>query len=300
MNNTTEENNNTDSSLHLVKATFYLLDFLVCCFFTIIITQTIWRSPLKKEVRFFLLCHHLMCLTFFFLTGTIFYFLRALRVNAPAIVCWIIFAVQITIGRGVLISLALMALNTCIAVCWPLNYQAFSHSVKRKIVAGSWIISLFDPTISVIYEIIAKGPKHSVRLDPSCPTTLSGLLPRVAAIVFLIILVSLIIGSYVAIYREGKRAGHFTKYNKYARRTIFIHGLQIALHIIPTFLVIALGKEKTVYLMLDLVSFIIFSFAQCASPIVYGLRCKELRDKFVERYLCHVKQLSTTGNNYSR
>ncbi|XP_040204745.1 odorant receptor 131-2-like [Rana temporaria] len=301
MNNTTEENNNTDSSLHLAKATFYLLDFLVCCFFTILITQTIWRdSALKKEVRFFLLCQHFMCLTFFFLTGTIFYFLRALRVNAPAIVCWIIFAVQITIGRGVLISLALMALNTCIAICWPLHYEAFAHSVKRKIVACLWIISLFDPTISVIYEIIAKGPKHSVQLDPSCPTTLSGLLPRVAGIVFLIILVSLIIGSYVAIYREGKRAGHFTKNNKNARRTIFIHGLQTALHIIPTFLVIALRKENTLHLMLDLVSFIIFSFAQCASPIVYGLRCKELRDKFLERYLCHVKQLSETENNYSR
>lgn len=303
MNNTTEENNTTDSSLQLVKATFYLLDFLICCFFTILITQTIWRdSALKKEVRFFLLCHHLMCLTLFFMTGTVFTFLRALRANAPAIVCWIIFAVQISIGRGVLLSLALMALNTCIAVCWPLNYQKFAHSAKPKIVACSWIISLFDPTISVIYEIIAKGPKDSVRLDPSCPTTLSSLLSRVTGIVFVIIIVSLIIGSYITIYKEGKRAGHFTNTNKNARRTIFIHGLQIVLHIIPTVLAIALYNKNTVYLMLDLVSFIFFSCAQCASPIVYGLRCKDLKDKFDERYLCHVKQVSATGegNNYSR
>nr|DBA25881.1 TPA: hypothetical protein GDO54_010218 [Pyxicephalus adspersus] len=292
MNNTT----NTTPSLvpNFVKATFYFLDFLICCVFTILITQTIWRdSVLKKEVRFFLLCHHLICLTLFFLIGTVFTFLRAIQANAPAIVCWIIFAVQISIGRGVLITLALMALNICIAVCWPLKYLVFVQSVKRKIVAGLWIISVFDPAISVLYEFIEKGLKHSVHRDPSCPTTLSGIISRACGIVFIIILLCLITVSYIFMFREGKRAGHFTNSNNQARRTILIHGLQTTLHIIPTFLTILLGGTNESPL-LDLVSFTIFSFAQCASPIVYGLRCKELRDKLNKRYFCHVEQVSET------
>ncbi|KAM5165106.1 uncharacterized protein ACMZJ9_007530 [Mantella aurantiaca] len=307
MNNTTDsfsqENNTTDLRAHLIKASFYLLDFVICCVFTILITQTIWRdNVLKKEVRFFLLCYHLMCLTLFFMIGTVFSFLRALQANAPAIVCWIIFAVQISVGRAVLITLALMALNTCIAVCWPLNYLGFVHSVKGKIVVFLWILSSSDPTISVLYEIINTGIKYSVQRDPSCPTTLSGLVSRVAGVIFVIVIASLIIGSYIFIFREGKRAGHFTHSNKQARRTIFIHGLQIALHIIPTFLTIALYEIKQEKLVLDLICFIIFSFGQCASPIVYGLRCKELRDKFTKRFLCHVKQESVTNgteNSYN-
>ncbi|KAM9316439.1 uncharacterized protein PAF06_007462 [Gastrophryne carolinensis] len=285
--------NNTISGevVNTVKASFFLLDFLICSTFTVPITQTIRKdSILKKEVRYILLYHHLVCQTLFSLIGTVFYFIRAFQVNAPVLVCWIIFALQITVGRGLLLTLLLMSWNTCVAVCWPLKYLAFVHSVKRKLMTCLWIISLLDPVVSLLYELIDKGPKSAIRLDPTCPTTLSNTFSRIAGMVFVIVLVSLVLVSYIIMYREGRRAGHFTNSNHQARRTILIHGLQISLHIIPTIVGIWLGgkNEKPI---LELVNFIIFSFAQSISPAVYGLRCTELRNKCTERYMCCAKRV---------
>ncbi|XP_056420465.1 uncharacterized protein LOC130361461 [Hyla sarda] len=281
-------NTTNDSSriIQTVKASFFLLDFLICCIFTILITQTVWRdSVLKKEVRYFFLCHHLVCLTLFFGLGTIFSYLRSFQVNAPALVCWIIFAVQITIGRAVLLTLVLMALNTCIAVCWPLKYLQFAHSVKSKLMVCLWIIALLDPVVSLILEGIHKGHHFIIQMDPSCPTTLSSTLSRILGIIFIIILVLVILISYIIMFREGKRAGHFTKSNQQARRTILIHGLQTALHIFPTLINIWIGGKEE-HIILDLINFLIFSLAQCLSPVVYGLRCSELRHKFIEKQYC--------------
>ncbi|KAG8584028.1 hypothetical protein GDO81_008643 [Engystomops pustulosus] len=144
--------------LYTVKASFYLLDFLICSVFTVLITHTVWRdNVLKNEVRFFFLCHHLICLTLFFGLGTITTYLRALQVNAPILVCWIIFALQIIIGRAVLLTLTLMALNTCIAVCWPLKYFGIAHFFKSKLIVCLWIIAFLDPMVSLIYGSIQGG-----------------------------------------------------------------------------------------------------------------------------------------------
>ncbi|KAM4041084.1 odorant receptor 131-2-like [Anomaloglossus baeobatrachus] len=283
--NTTDDSSSS-RMLHIVKGSFCLLDFLISSIFTIMITHTVWRdSVLKKEVRYFFLCHHLVCLTLFFGLGIIFNFIRASQVNAPVLVCWIIFAVQITFGRAVLLTLVLMALNTCIAVCWPLKYLRLAHSVKFKLTMCLWIIAFLDPLVSLFYEGIQKGQQFIVQLDPTCPTTLSSMPSRILGIVFIIILLILIIGSYIIIFKEGKRAGHFTKSNRQAKRTILIHGVQLLLHILPTLMNIWIGG-KTNYIILDLTSFIIFSLAQCLSPVVHGLRSTELRHKFIERHSC--------------
>ncbi|KAM3930977.1 odorant receptor 131-2-like [Leptodactylus fuscus] len=277
---------NFSQVVQTVKASFYLLDFFICSIFTISITYTVWRdSILKKEVRYFFLCHHLVCLTLFFGLGTIFSFLRAFQVNAPVLVCWIIFAVQIIIGRAVLLTLVLMALNTCVAVCWPLKYLRFVHSMKSKLMVCIWIIALFDPLVSLIYESITQGRQFIVRPDPHCPSTLSSTLARIAGIVFIVVLVCLILGSYIIMFREGKRAGHFTTSNHQAKRTILIHGLQLSLHIFPTIMNIWIGGKMD-FILFDLINFIILSFAQCLSPVVYGLRCTELRHKFIKRQFC--------------
>ncbi|XP_066454255.1 odorant receptor 131-2-like [Eleutherodactylus coqui] len=283
--NTTNDSNSTQT-LETIKASFYLLDFLICSVFTFLITQTVWSSTvLKNEVRYFFLCHHLVCLTLFFGLGTIFSYIRTFEVFAPVLVCWLLFAAQITFGKAAQLTLAIMALNTCIAVCWPLKYLTFVHSIKSKLILCLWIISLLDPVVSLFYEGIQKGPQEIVRLDPTCPTTLSSTLSRIAGVAFILLLAIIILASYIIMFREGKRAGHFTTSNCQARRTILIHGLQIALHMFPTLINISIGGTNK-YIILHLTSFIIFSLAQCLSPVVYGLRCTELRQKFIERQHC--------------
>ncbi|XP_063297002.1 odorant receptor 131-2-like [Pelobates fuscus] len=277
---------NASSLSHLretIKACVYLVDFLICSVFTILILHTVLRdAALRKEVRFYFLCHHLVCLTLFFGLGTIFCGIRAFRFNVPVLVCWVIFAVQIVIGRGVLLTLVLMALNTCVAVCWPLKHHALVHSVKRKIVACMWTIALLDPLISVIYESIKKPLELLVLLDPTCPSGLTSLASRISGVIFTLLVLGLILASYILLYREGKRAGHFNSSNVHARRTIIIHGIQIVFHILPVIINISIGG-KTRYIALDVTSFIIFSLAQCLSPVVYGLRSSDLRNKLFRR-----------------
>ncbi|MEE6500753.1 hypothetical protein FKM82_003915 [Ascaphus truei] len=295
MNSSTNESN-SQQFIESIKACVYLVDFIVCSVFTVLIIQTVWRdSVLKKEVRYFLLCHHLMCLTLFFGLGTIFSGMRAFQVNAPVLVCWIVFAVQIAIGRGLMLTLTLMALNTCIAVCWPLRYLAFVHSVKLKVTACMWIIAVLNPAVSVVYESIKMSPQFILHLDPTCPSSLTSIIFRIAGMAFIMLLALLILASYILIFREGRRTGHFNSSNKQARRTIAIHGLQIALHVLPTLVTIWIGG-KAKYIVMNLANFIIFSFAQCCSPVVYGLRCTELRHKFiVQRNRCFTVRTSDSN-----
>ncbi|XP_069474392.1 odorant receptor 131-2-like [Ambystoma mexicanum] len=278
------DTSNLELLVETVKASVSLLDFIICSLFSVLIIRTVRKSSeMRKEVRYFLLSHHLSCLTVFFGIGAVFSGIRALKLNAPRLLCWIIFAMMITAGRGIMLTLALMSLNACVAICWPLKYLSIVNLVKFKLTVCVWVFAMLDPLISLIYESTTSPPGEILQLDPSCPTSLNGIPARIAGIVFILLLMVLIILSYVLIYREAKRAGHFNSTNTAARNTIIIHGFQITLHIIPTLIAIGIGRS-TELLALNLANFIIFSFAQCFSPVVYGLRCKELQCKLLALY----------------
>uniref|UniRef100_A0A8C5MWF7 G-protein coupled receptors family 1 profile domain-containing protein n=1 Tax=Leptobrachium leishanense TaxID=445787 RepID=A0A8C5MWF7_9ANUR len=296
MNSTTNTTSISGHFRETVKACIYLVDFFVCSSFTILIMQTILRdAALKKEIRFFFLCNHLVSLSLFFGFGTIFVGIRAFRFNVPVLACWIIFAVQIVIGRTLLMTLALMALNTCIAVCWPLKYLAFIHSAKCKLIVCMWIIAIISPLSVLIYESATKSPKQILKLDPTCPSGLTSLASRIEGVIFMFLGLSLIAIFYILLYREGRRSGHFNNSNVRARRTIIIHGIQIVFHVLPVIVnVILIGKNA--HVALDLMCFIIFSLAQCLSPVVYGLRCSELRSKLIERQHCFIILLLPGAN----
>ncbi|XP_069071555.1 odorant receptor 131-2-like isoform X2 [Pleurodeles waltl] len=288
---------NYEQLMETIKACFSVLDFIICTAFSVLIIGTVRRSAdLRKEVRYFLLSHHLVFLTLFFGFGAVFSGIRALQVNAPRLACWTIFAVQIVVGRGLLLTLTLMSLNACIAICWPLKHLSIVYMVKFKMMVCLWILALLDPVVSLIYESISTSPEEIVQLDPSCPSSLNSIPARIAGVVFIVLLVILMAISYVLIYREAKHAGHLNSANKAARNTIVIHGLQITLHIIPTLIVIGIGRNPKLW-ALNLANFIIFSFAQCFSPIVYGLRCKELQCKLLTMYrICCCSPQATSSN----
>ncbi|MBN3326781.1 ZBT38 protein, partial [Atractosteus spatula] len=227
-----------------MKTYVHLLAFIFTFVFSYCIMQAIRKeAALRNQVRYILLCHHLVCVVAFFGVGILFHGLRMFRVAVPRIVCWIIFDIQVTLGRGIILTLTLMALNTCLSVCAPLRYLSIIHSLKGKVIIITWILATLNPVWSTIQASCTVQLTYLTERDPTCPTALHGTDSRIAAIVFLALLSLLIIVSYCLIYREGKRAGHFSRSNIRGRKTILIHSLQMSLHIIPTFIILATVRK---------------------------------------------------------
>ncbi|KAM8791908.1 odorant receptor 131-2-like isoform 1-T1 [Rhynchonycteris naso] len=262
-----------------VKASVYVVTFSFATFITVIIIALVLQnSKLRKEVRYILLCHHLLCISSYCGLGVVFQGMRALLANSPVLLCWVVFGTQLIFGEGILFTLALMAVNTYLAICWPLKSLSFVNSVKYRILAGSWIIIVLKNVCLFIIEGTNSTPVSVLKSEPLCPVTLNGTPARAIGMVFLLLLLAVILISYSLIYQEGKRAGHFNRSNVKARKTVLIHLLQMGLQVIPTVIFIGLGKRCGVFFFtLNLVLFGVFAFAQCFNPLIYGLWSRELK-----------------------
>ncbi|XP_023422812.1 odorant receptor 131-2-like [Cavia porcellus] len=270
-----------------VKASVFVVTSSFAMSITVIIITTVSQTVrLRRDTRYLLLCHHLLCISSYCALGVVFQGMRALGANSPLLICWVVFGAQLIFGEGILFILALMALNTCLVICWPLKSLSFVGSVKYRILAGVWAVIVFKNVCLFLIEGIGPPSVAVLKSTPLCPVTLNGILARTVGMLFLFLPLSVIVVSYLLIYKEGKRAGHFNKSNSRAKRTVLIHLLQISLHVVPTLLVIGLGKKCGVFFFsLNLILFGVFSFAQCFNPLVYGLQNKELRGR-LHHWLC--------------
>ncbi|XP_077204920.1 uncharacterized protein LOC143843159 [Paroedura picta] len=281
LNNTRNNRSELIQILIKVKSGLYLVNFIFITTVSVLITKTVREnSKMKKEVRYFLLCHHLLCSSLFCLLGTVFNTMRTFQVQSLSI--WIIFGLQAAIAESVLITLTLMALNIALAVCWPLRYLAFIHLVKHKIMACVWIVVTLKSACLIVIEYTTSGSEDIFEAEPSCPIFLGGNFAKVSGIILISLLAVIIITSYFFLCREGKLAGHFNRSSAKARKTIIFHGLQMSFHILPPLIIIAMGSQSQ-HVELKFGAFVVSSFAQSFSPVVYGLRSKDMQNKICFR-----------------
>lgn len=294
--NSSSEHCNVSDWLRLeatVKASVYVVAFSITTSLTVVIIAIVSQSlQLRKEVRLVLLCHHLLCISSYCGLGVVFQGMRALLANSPLLLCWLVFGAQLSVGEGILLTLTLMALNTYLAICYPLNSPSFVDSAKYRILAGTWTTVILKNVGLFLIEGTSPTPASVFQSAPLCPVILNGMPARVIGMFSLAFLLSVILVSYCLIYREGKQAGHFNKSNIKARRTVLVHLLQISLHVIPTLIIIGLGKRCGVFFFaLNLALFGIFAFAQCFNPLVYGLHNRDLQSKLYPWLCCRKKLL---------
>lgn len=295
--NSSSEHCNISDWLRLeatVKASVYVVAFSIATLITVVIIATVSQSlQLREEVRLVLLCHHLLCVSSYCGLGVVFQGMRALLANSPLLLCWLVFGAQLSVGEGILLTLTLMALNTYLSICHPLKSPSLVDSAKYRILAGTWTAVILKNVGLFLIEGTSPTPASVFQSAPLCPVILNGTLARVIGMFFLAFPLSVILGSYCLIYREGKRAGHFNRSNVKARRTILVHLLQISLHVVPTLIFVGLGKRCGVFFFaLNLVLFGIFAFAQCFNPLVYGLHNRDLQSKLYPWLCCKKKLLA--------
>lgn len=206
----------------------------------------------------------------------------------PTAPCWVVFGAQRSVGEGILFALGLMAVNTYLAICWPLISLSFVDSVKYRIPAGTWIIIIVKNACLLLIEGTSSTQGAVLKSEPLRPVVLNGIPARATGMVFLFFLLSIIL-RYSLIYKEGKLAGHFNRSNIKARKTVLIHLVQFGLHVISTLLFVGLGKMCGVFFFaLNLVLFGVFAFAQCFNPLIYGLWNRELQSRLYHWMCCRL------------
>lgn len=222
-----------------VKASVYVVAFSIATSIPVVtITMVSQGLQLRREVRLILLCHHLLCISSYCGLGAVFQGMRALLADSPLLLCWVVFGAQLSVGEGILLTLALMALNTYLAIGYPLTSPSFVDSAKYRMLAGTWTTIILKNVDLFLIEGASLTPASVFQSALLCPVMLNGPPARVIGMFFLALPLCVILASYCLIYREGKRAGHFNSSNSKARRTVLVRLLQINLHVIPTLTVL--------------------------------------------------------------
>ncbi|XP_077082840.1 F-box only protein 36b isoform X1 [Siphateles boraxobius] len=286
MTNTSNQTGLTSSGLaennrllETVKASVHFGAFIVTGLFASLIIATVRHNQeLRQNLRYVLLCQHCVCVSGFNIMGAAVHGLRSLRWPISRITCWILFDLQVVMARGLMITLTLMSVTTCLSICMPLRYPILVQRFHRWVMLVACVLALLNPVVFTVLACVHSPWDHVIGLDTECSTALEATACIASALALLLLLVLLIIVSYMAIYLEGRRAGHFTRSNSKARRTILIHSLQISLHLLPSIIIISRHQET---LPVALPVFVVFSFAQSLSPVVFGLRCKELHKEML-------------------
>ncbi|MEJ1272111.1 component of Sp100-rs [Cricetulus griseus] len=157
---------------------------------TVVIIAIVSQNlQLRKEFRLVLLCRHLLCISCYCGLGVVFQGMRALAANSPLLLCWLVFGAQLSVGEGILLTLALMALNTYLAICYPLNSPSVVDCAKYRILAGTWTtvilknvgLFLIEGSTPALYKTVFQS-------SPLCPVLLNGTPARVIGMFFLALL----------------------------------------------------------------------------------------------------------------
>ncbi|KAI5092556.1 olfactory receptor 2T2-like [Silurus meridionalis] len=270
--------------LDMVKMCVHFMMFLAIGVFTYVIAVTVHGSPhLRRNVHYHLLLQHCICLTGFNAAGGVLHVLRSLRLPVTRLACWILFDLQVVMARGLNFTLTLMCMCTCLSVCCPLRYNSLSRTFYRWMISVTWILALINPVVFTALACAQQPWRYVMAPDTECSTALEGKACIISSLLLLLLMVLLISSSNICICLEGHHAGHFSRSNSKGRRTILIHILQISLHTFPTFIIVSRMHQM---LVIALITFLIFSISQFLSPVIYGLRCKELNKEIPRFFPC--------------
>uniref|UniRef100_UPI00398EC110 probable G-protein coupled receptor 148 n=1 Tax=Pristiophorus japonicus TaxID=55135 RepID=UPI00398EC110 len=269
--------------------------FVLLAFFNLVIDFTILSEDrLRSQARFVLLFHLLLAGLVYFGLSSTFYLLIYLGVAMSASSCLALLLALMTSGSAILLTLTAMAVDRYLAICHPLKYS--SQCTGRKVwLLGllTWLVSSLIPLVLVFQQVGLETRRGRSQRCSAANLRTDYQTKQTSKILLICLCTVLILYSYAKILAEGRRIGVLNRRNKRARSTILMHGAQLAVYIVPTFInfvlqLVARGGrlEQGTKALFEVLNFAFFSLAQCVSPVVYGLRKEELWETTSRRFPC--------------
>ncbi|XP_066578621.1 odorant receptor 131-2 [Amia ocellicauda] len=277
-----------------VRVCASLISFLLLAFFNVLINAAIVRDPhLRGQARFVLVFHLLSSGLAYFAVNSAFYLQIYLDARLPQAACTALLVALIASASNILLTLTAMALDRYCAVCFPLQYSALCGRQRPWLVGvATWGLSLIIP-LSLFLGPAPQPGSLAATCSPNAsqPTCGRDQLQRgeLQKILLVSLCTSLILFSYGRILQEGRRLGVLSRRNRAGRKTIAMHGVQLAVYILPnfvSFLLHLLKLPQETRALFGVVNFAFFSLAQCIAPVVYGLRKEELLERLHLRWHC--------------
>ncbi|XP_038642931.1 olfactory receptor 4M2 [Scyliorhinus canicula] len=300
-----ESRNETSSEGQFIEIRVFasVTSFVLLAFFNLVIDCTILSEDrLRSQARFVLLFHLLVSGLIYFGLSSTFYLLIYLGAVMSAASCLTLLLFLMISGSTILLTLTVMAVDRYLAICHPLKYSSFcTQSRVWALSSLTWVVSAAIPLALVSQHMMSEpGLRGSTRCEASNLHS-SYNMKQTSKILLICICTVLILYSYYKILAEGRRIGVMNRRNKRARSTILMHGVQLAVYIIPTFinfilhLVAQAGKlDPGTKSLFEVLNFAFFSLAQCVSPVIYGLRKEELWERTSRRFPCCLWDLKGT------
>eukprot|EP00066_Takifugu_rubripes_P003974 XP_003966975.1 PREDICTED: uncharacterized protein LOC101070056 [Takifugu rubripes] len=288
----------SDVSYTCVRFYVSTASFTLLLLFNFVINSTIVRvEHLRSHARFVLVFHLLLSALVYLGMSSIFHYQVYLRAQPGRPACQAMVAVLITSGSNILLTLTVMALDRCCAVCYPMRYTSYSTTWWwwPWLLGGlTWIMAL---AIALSLFLQPDSGSSWVGYHGECgrEQLRKGELQKV---LFIGVCTLLILYSYVRILMEGRRLGVINRRNLAGFKTITLHGTQLGVFILPNFVNFVLTMLFKRGLILQdtkelsaVIIFAFFSLAQCIAPVVYGLRKEELQVELSHSFPCCSRHL---------
>ncbi|XP_078729553.1 olfactory receptor 51F2-like [Lampetra fluviatilis] len=285
-----------------MHSTMWLLSV---AFASLVLYLMLKSRSLRQKLRFFLLMSLIISQVIFNSIQVVFYILLLCQYQLSRAMCAVYFLILFSTLNNELFSVMAMSVDRYVAICWSLRYNEICSTEKYwKIIVGVVGLSIVWPGLRLMNNLLQKNSSElnspvACSLDVMDPPGAMGDLVTALILGPIVMAILINFGCYCCIYLEGKRSGNLDMANKRARKTVMYHLMQISFFVMPMFLYYIenafLIMTSPVVQNLMLFQTVVFGVAQGLSPIVYGLRARELRETLL-RVFCTNRRIGEANN----